>query len=82
MAGTVGTIDENSAMQYSFTYIGILVAVLLILAHFGREHTIIDSRNLLGCEADYIHVGLERPVDLKVMKVTARRSEDDDTFVG
>lgn len=63
-------------------YIGILAAVLLVLAHFGRKYAIIDAWNLFGCEADYIHVGLKRPVDLKVMKVTARRSEDDDTFVG
>ena len=66
----------------AITYIGILVTVFLILAHFGREHAIINTGNLFGCEADYIHVGLERPVDLEVMKVTARRSEDDDTFVG
>ena len=66
----------------SFTYIGILVAVLLVLAHLGRKHAIVNTWNLFGCEADYFNVGLERPVDLKVMKVAARRSEDDDTFVG
>ena len=64
------------------TYIWILVAVLFILAHFRREDAVLNAWNLFGGKADHFHGRLERPVDLKVMKVTARRSEDDDTFVG
>lgn len=63
------------------TYIWILVAILFVLAHFGREDTVLNAWDLFGSKADHFDVGLERPVDLKVVKVSARRSENDNSFV-
>jgi hypothetical protein len=56
----------------------IKVSVLVVVAHFGRKDTVLDTGNLRSGKALDRRVGFGGPEGDEIVKVSARRSEDND----